>query len=146
MVLSPNCAKIKFVASNQNSPRRNAAKKLPRIPRNHEFKNSPKRDPNHQKDPNCQEVQIAKMSRVQGLPQDIQRSKRSMLSKLPRDPSVQELPREAHIVRSRAFPRNCISLYCKRPTIGADEPSVVKANIVQACNQKRVCPALPDVS
>ena len=65
-----------------------------------------------------------------------------MLSKLPRDPSVQELPREVHIVRRRAFPRNCISLYCKRPTVGANEPSIVKENLVEACNQKKVLPAL----
>ena len=61
----------------------------------------------------------------------------SMLSMLPRDPGVQEFPREVHIVRSRAFSRNCISLYCKRPTVGADEPYVVKANLVQAYNQKK---------
>ena len=183
MVLSPNCAKIKSVASKQNSPKGNAVEKLSRISRYHEFKNSPKedlkkiarrpkyskkskgpRDPGYlncqevqvakksskrsklPRDRNCQEVQIAKMSRVQGLPQEIQMSKRSMLSKLPRDPNVQELPREVHIVRSWAFPRNCISLYCKRPTIGADEPSVVKANIVQACNQKRVRPTLLSIS
>ena len=69
-----------------------------------------------------------------------------MLSKLPREPSVQELPREVHIVRSRAFPRNCISLYYKRPTVGEEEPSAVKENIAQACNQKRVCPTLPSIS
>ena len=130
---------------------------MSRISRYHESKNSPREDLQKkkkkllgdlspQRDPNCQEVQIAKMSRVQGLPQEIQMSKRSMLSKLPRDPNVQELPREVHIVRSRAFPRNCISLYCKRPTIGADEPRVVKANIIQACNQKRVRPTLPSIS
>ena len=77
------------------------------------------------------------MSRIQGLPQEIQRSKRSMMSKLPRDPSVQELPQEVHIVKSRAFPRNRNYLYCKRPTVKADEPGVVKANLVQACNQKK---------
>ena len=60
-----------------------------------------------------------------------------MLSKLPRDPSVQNLPREVHSIRSRAFPHDCISLYCKRPIIGANEPSIVKENLVQACNQKK---------
>ena len=74
------------------------------------------------------------MSRIQGLPQEIQRSMTSMLSKLSRDPSVQELHREVHIVRSRVLSRSCIS--CKRPTIGANEPSIVKASLVQACDQR----------
>ena len=77
------------------------------------------------------------MSRVQRLPQEIQRFKRSMLFKLLGSPSCQELPREVHIVKSQVFPCNRIYLYCKRPTIGADEPSIVKENLVQACNQKK---------
>ena len=60
-----------------------------------------------------------------------------MLSKLPRDLIVQMLPREVQGIKSRAFPRNCISLYCKRPINGADEPSIVKANLIQSCNQKK---------
>ena len=76
-----------------------------------------------------------------------QKSKGSLKrSKGSRDPSVQELPHEVYIVRSQAFPCNCISLYCKRPTVGANEPSVVKENSVQACNQKRARPALPSIS
>ena len=59
---------------------------------------------------------------------EIQRFKRSMLSKLSRDPSVQELPREVHIVKSRVLSRSCTS--CKRPTVGADEPSVVKKQVL----------------
>ena len=55
----------------------------------------------------------------------------------PRDPSVQKLPREAYIVRSQAFPRNYISLCCKRPIVGADEPSIEKASLVPAYNQKK---------
>ena len=109
----------------------------------------------------CQEIQITKMLRVQGLLWEIQRSKRSMLSKLPkgesfkkvlkeiqrskrsilsklpRGASVQELPREVHIIKSRAFPHNRIYLYCKRPIVGANKPSVVKANLVQACNRQK---------
>ena len=77
------------------------------------------------------------MSRIQGFPQEIQRYKRSILSMLPKDPRVQELPQEVHIVRSRAFPHNCIFLYYKRPTIGVDELGIVKENLVQACNQKK---------
>ena len=108
---------------------------------------APPRDPNVQK---IHAIQIAKMSKLTEVldvknPR-IQRSKRSMLSKLLRDPSLQELPQEVHIIRSQAFPRNCISLYCKRPTIRADEPNVVKANIVLACNLKKVCPTLPRIS
>ena len=55
-----------------------------------------------------------------------------MLFKLLGGPSCQELPREVHIVKSQVFPYNRIYLYCKRPTVGADEPSVVKTNLVQA--------------
>ena len=69
-----------------------------------------------------------------------------MLSKSPRDPSVQKLPREVYIVKSRAFPHDHISLYCKKPIVGADEPSIVKTNLVQACNQNRVHLALASVS
>ena len=131
MLLSPNCAKIKFVASSRNSVQEEM------LPKNYQESQdimSPSillrkiqerllGDHDHQRD--------HKMSRIQGLPQ------RSMLSKLPRDPSVQKLPREVHIVWSRAFRCNFISLYCKRPIIGADEPNIVKANLVQACNQKK---------
>ena len=63
-----------------------------------------------------------------------------MSSKLPRDLGVQELPQEVNIIRSQAFPRSIVKehfLYCKRPIIGADEPSIVKANFVQACNQRK---------
>ena len=89
MVLSPNCAKIKSVASKQNSPKGNAAEKLSRISRYHEFKNASKKDlkkiarrPKSSKrskgprDPSClnfQEVQVAKNS-----------LKRSKLSRLPK--------------------------------------------------------------
>ena len=166
-VLSLNCAKIKFMGSNQNSIQgRGAARKLSRSPKHQEFKSSPRKDPkrlprslshqgNHKmskwlkgsniqiakrsmlsellRDSNCQEVKIAKRSYMSR----IQRSKRPMLSKLPRDPNVQELPREVHVVRSWAFPHNRIYLYCKRPTIRADEPSIVKANLVQAYKQKK---------
>ena len=55
-----------------------------------------------------------------------------MLFKLLGGPSCQELPREVHIVKSQVFPYNLIYLYCKRSTVGADEPSVVKTNLVQA--------------
>ena len=83
MVPSPNCAKIKSVASNQNSPGGNAAKKLLRIPRHHEFKNSPKRDPNYQRNPNYQEIQTTKRSKMPRC----QESKGSLKrSKGPRDP------------------------------------------------------------
>ena len=61
-------------------------------------------------------------------------------SKGPRDPScpsVQELPREVHIIRSRAFSLQSHFLYCKRPIIGVVEPSIVKAKFVQACNQRK---------
>ena len=58
-----------------------------------------------------------------------------MLFKLLEGLSCQELPREVHIVKSQVFPRNRIYLYCKRPTVGTNEPSVVKVNLVQACNQ-----------
>ena len=58
-----------------------------------------------------------------------------MLSKLSRDPSVQELPQEVHVVGSRVLSHSCIS--CKRPIVGADEPSIVKGNFVQACNQRK---------
>jgi len=112
------------VASKRNSPEGDAAEKLLRIPRYHEFKNSPKEDPKIlPRDPNRQDV----------------KSPRAPL----RDPKVQEihvvqeLPREIHIVRSQAFPRNRIYLYCRRPTVGVDEPSIIKANLVQACNQKK---------
>ena len=52
--------------SNQNSPGRDAAKKLSRIPRYQEFKNSPKEDPKRllgdlspQGDPKVQEIHAA---------------------------------------------------------------------------------------
>ena len=75
------------MACNQNSPGGDAAEKLSRIPRYHEFKNSPKEDPKKTarrpksskrskspRDPcclNCPKVQVAKrskMSKVQGFP------------------------------------------------------------------------------
>jgi len=102
-----------------------------------------------------QEIQIAKR------PNDVQIVKRSKLqrcqnsqegptfqeskgspkgSKGPRDPchlSVQELPWEVRIISSRAFSSQSHFLYCKRPIIGAVEPSIVKAKFVQACNQMK---------
>ena len=125
MVMSPNCAKIKSVANNRNSPGGNPA----------------------------ETVKNSKTSWVQEFSQE--RSKSLKRSKGPRDPccqcyqevyAIQELPWEAHIIKSWAFPCNHIYLYCKRPIVGAEEPSVVKANLVQACNQKRVQLALPSIS
>ena len=78
-----------------------------------------------------------RLLRIQGLPQKIQRSKRSMLSKLPRDSSVQELPREVRIIRSLVFSSHSHFLYCKRPINGVIEPIIVKAKFVQACNQRK---------
>ena len=40
-----------------------------------------------------------------------------MLSKLPRDPSVQEPPREVNIIKSLALPCNCISCIVKDPLL-----------------------------
>ena len=124
MLLSPNCAKIKFVASSRNSVQEEM------LPKNYQESRdimSPSillrkiqerllGDHDHQRD--------HKMSRIQGPPQEIQRSKRSMMSKLPRDPSVQELPQEVCIIRSRVLSHSCISY--KRPIIGANEPSIIK--------------------
>ena len=93
-----------------------------------------------QGDPKVQEILLSKLPKGESFKKvlkEIQRSKRSILSKLPRGASVQELPREVHIIRSRAFPHNIIYLYCKRPIVGANKPSVVKANLVQACNRQK---------
>ena len=63
-----------------------------------------------------------------------------MGSKGPRDtsyPSVQELPGEVRIIRSRAFFLQSHFLYCKWPIIGAVEPIIVKAKFVQAYNQRK---------
>ena len=79
MLLSPNCAKIKFVASSRNSVQEEM------LPKNYQESRdimSPSillrkiqerllGDHDHQRD--------HKMSRIQGPPQEIQRSKRSML-------------------------------------------------------------------
>ena len=64
------------------------------------------------------------MSRIQGLSQEIQKSKGSMLSKLPKGPSVQELPREVNIIKSRAFPRSCISCIVKGPLLELMNPAL----------------------
>ena len=68
-----------------------------------------------------------------------------------RDPKVQEIhaiqvtkrskcprasSRSPHC-QSQVFSCNHIYLYCKRPTVGANEPNVVKANLVQAYIQKK---------
>ena len=66
MVLSPNCAMIKFVESNQNSPGGNATEK-------------------------CQESQDIMSPRI--LPRKIYQKKKKMLGDLSpqRDPKVQEI-------------------------------------------------------
>ena len=126
MVLSPNCAKIKSVASKQNSPKGNAVEKLSRISRYHEFKNSPKEDlkkiarrPKYSKkskgprDPcylNCQEVQVAKKSSKRSkLPRGLNRQDVKSPRVPSRDPKVQEI----HVVKvtkrskcPRASPRS----------------------------------------
>ena len=90
LVMSPNCAKIKFMASNRNSiQRRGAARKLSRSPKHQEFKSSPRKDPkrlprslSHQGN--------HKMSKwLKGS--NIQIAKRSMLSELLRDSNCQEV-------------------------------------------------------
>ena len=80
--------------------------------------------------PRGSKIQIAKMSKLQKVI-DVKNPKAP-----PRDPCY---PSYQEIQVSKSFLE-------KSTLSGADEPYIVKANIVQACNQKRVCPALQSIS
>ena len=104
------------------------------------------------------------MSRIQGLPKEIQRSKRSMLPKLSRCQNCQEdldvknlgAPPKRSKVKEiqvfKSFPKKstllkaefflAIAFHCiVKGTVRADEPNFVKTRLVPACNQGRVLPA-----
>ena len=93
------------------------------------------------------DVQIAKGSE---LPR-CRNSQKVLDIKNPRAPLRNPKVREIHTVKRSKCPRapsrgphhqkpsfslQLHFLYCKRPIIGADESNVVKANFVQACNQR----------
>ena len=105
-------------------------------------------------DLNCKEIQRSKRPMMPKLPRcqnyqkvlDVKNPRAP-----PRDPKVQEIHVFQVTKRSkcpRASPRSpqyqkpsfssqLHFLHCKRPIIGADEPSIVKANFVQAWNQSK---------
>ena len=108
------------MASDRNSVQGGgASRKLSRIPRYHDPKKNPKKIARRLRAP----LRNPKVREIHAV-QIIKRFKCPRAS--PRSPHHQK----------PSFSSQLHFFYCKRPIIGAGKPSIVKANIVKACNQR----------